>query len=110
MEARDIVTLAGLPSLTHRTTKDSRPRLTLSSALLGEQDVQRCAPSVVDRRCAVGLLRRLLALGVGVLALIGLMYVLSDLHASIYDVSPVAADAEREQSPQEPDGAPTVDD
>ena len=52
----------------------------------------------------------LLLLPVGVLALIGLMYVLSDLHASIYDVSPVAADAEREQSPQEPDGAPTVDD
>ena len=65
--------------------------------------MQRCAPSVVDRRCAVGLLR-------GLLALIGLVYGLSELHASIYDVSPVAADAEREQSPQEPDGAPTVDD
>ena len=52
----------------------------------------------------------LLLLPVGVLALIGLMYVLSDLHASIYDVSPVAADAEREQPPEEPDGAPTVDD
>ena len=52
----------------------------------------------------------LLLLPVGVLALVGLVYGLSELHASIYDVSPVAADAEREQSPQEPDGAPTVDD
>jgi hypothetical protein len=38
------------------------------------------------------------------------VYGLSDLHAFMYDVSPVAADAEREQSTQEPDGAPTVDD
>ena len=52
----------------------------------------------------------LLLLPVGVLALVGLVYGLSDLHAFMYDVSPVAADAEREQSPQEPDRAPSVDD
>ena len=52
----------------------------------------------------------LLLLPVGVLALIGLVYGLSELHASVYDVSPVAADADREQSPQEPDRAPSADD
>ena len=52
----------------------------------------------------------LLLLPVGVFALVGLVYGMSEVHASIYDVSPVAADAEREQPPEEPDRAPLVDD
>jgi Na+/H+ antiporter NhaC len=52
----------------------------------------------------------LLLLPVGVLALVGLVYGMSEVHASIYDVSPVAADAEREQPPEQPDRAPLVDD